>query len=316
MTIDRTTLCRLAAALSLVLLPATSALAVDWAKVPAKELVLTYPGQTSWEWVLTKNDHEGAEKFRGGKNCKECHDDEALVKDGAKVAKGGKLEPAPIAGKPGSLPVKVQATHDGTRLYFRLAWKETGAVGSKLEPKYAARASIFLSDATVKEAVRAGCWGACHEDVEGMPAAGAAGQDKYLGISRTKLGRTGGGANVKSQAELDTLLAGGTFIEYWTATLNPGQPPAAGGGYILDKRHEAAAATVTAEASFSGGEWTVVLSRALAGAGAGQKTFASGKTYPMGIAIHDNHAKGRWHYVSMEQSLALDAAGDIVANKQ
>lgn len=316
MFIARKTLHRIAAAASLTFLPFASALAVDWAKVPAKDVILTYPGQTSWEWVLTKNDHEGAEKFRGGKNCKECHDDEALVKDGAKVAKGGKLEPAPIAGKPGSLPVKVQAAHDGTRLYFRLAWKETGAVGTKQEPKFAARASVFLSDATVKEAVRAGCWGACHEDVEGMPAAGAAPQDKYLGASRTKLGRTGGGANVKPQAELDALLAGGTFLEFWTAGLNPGQPAAAAGGYILDQRHEVATSGVTAEASFSGGEWTVVLSRPLAAAGAGQKTFASGKTYPMGIAIHDGHAKGRWHYVSMEQSLALDAAGDIVANKQ
>jgi cytochrome c-type protein NapC len=310
------TVCRIAATVSIAMLPAASALAVDWAKVPGKDLVLTYPGQTSWEWVLTKNDHEGAEKFRGGKACKECHDDEALAKDGAKVAKGGKLEPSPIAGKPGSLPVTVQAAHDGTRLYFRLSWKETGAIGSTQEPKYAARASVFLSDATVKEAVRAGCWGACHEDVEGMPAAGASPQDKYLGASRTKLGRSGGGANLKPQAELDSLLAGGTFIEFWSAALNPGQPAAATNGYILDARHEAATPTVAAEASFDSGTWTVVLSRPLAGAGPGEKSFASGNAYPLGIAIHDSHAKGRWHYVSMEQSLALDGKGDVVANKQ
>ncbi len=289
--------------------------AIDWATVPAKNVVLGYAGQASWEWVLTKSDHEGAEKFRGGKDCKECHDAESIPKDGAKTAKGGKLEPAPIAGKPGHLPVKVQVANDGSKLYFRLQWKETGTNAKQSD--FAAHASVMLSDANVKEAVRAGCWAACHDDVEGMASAGAAPQEKYLGASRAKLGRSGGGANLKPAAEIDKLLAGGTFMEYWTAGLNPGKPAVAGNGYILDKTHAAATPTVAAEASFAGGEWTVVLSRPLAGAGAGQKSFAAGTTYPVGIAIHDGSTKGRWHYVSMEHSLSIDGgAAEFVANKQ
>lgn len=313
--IARAMLRPLALACLLAGLPATQALAVDWAGVPAKDITLAYAGQASWEWVLTKNDHEGAEKFRGGKDCKECHDAESIAKDGAKAAKGGKLEPAPIAGKPGHLPVKVQVAHDGSKVYFRLQWKETGSNAKQSE--FAAHASVMLSDASVKEAVRAGCWAGCHDDVEGMASAGAAPQEKYLGASRAKLGRTGGGANLKPQAEIDKLLAGGTFLEYWTAALNPGKPAVASNGYILDKAHPAAKPSVAAEATFAGGEWTVVLSRPLAAAGPGQKSIAAGSVYPVGIAIHDGFTKGRWHYVSMEYSLGIDAgAADLVAKKQ
>jgi cytochrome c-type protein NapC len=311
----RTVLRPLAIACLLAGLPAAQALAVDWSAVPAKSVTLAYAGQASWEWVLTQKDHEGAEKFRGGKDCKACHDDESIVKDGAKLVKGGKLEPSPIAGKPGHLPVKVQVAHDGSKLYFRLQWKETGTNARQSE--YAARASLMLSDASVKEAVRAGCWAACHDDVEGMASAGATPQEKYLGASRAKLGRSGGGANLKPTAEIDQLLAAGTFLEYWTAALNPGKPPVAGNGYILDKVHAAATPAVAAEATFAGGEWTVVLSRPLAGAGPGQKTFAAGAIHPVGIAIHDGSTKGRWHYVSMEHSLSIDGgAADFVAKKQ
>lgn len=305
----------LALACLLAGLPATQALAVDWGAVPAKTVTLGYAGQASWEWVLTKNDHEGAEKFRGGKDCKGCHDDEALAKDGAKMAKGGKLEPAPIAGKPGHLPVKVQVAHDGSKVYFRLQWKETGTNAKQSE--FAAHASVMLADASVKEAVRAGCWAGCHDDVEGMASAGAAPQEKYLGASRAKLGRTGGGANLKPQAEIDKLLAAGTFLEYWTAALNPGKPAVAANGYILDKAHKSATPSVAAEASFAGGEWTVVLSRPLAATGPGQKSIAAGSVYPVGIAIHDGFTHGRWHYVSMETSLSIDGgAAELVARKQ
>ena len=91
----------------------------------------------------------------------------------------------------------------------------------------------------------------------------------------------------------------------------------AGSGYILDKAHKSATPAYSAAATSAGGEWTVVLSRPLAGAGPGQKSFAAGAVHPFGIAIHDGYTKGRWHYVSMEQSLAIDSgAAEFVAKKQ
>lgn len=298
------------------LLPLSQAWALDWAGVPAKDVLLTYPGQTSWEWVLTPADHEGAQKFRGGKDCRSCHDDEALTEGGNEVAKGGKLEPAPIAGKPGTLPIKVQVAHDGSKLYFRLRWKDTGTKASQ-DSKFAARATVFLANPALKEAQRGGCWAACHDDSKGMASAGSAPQDKYLGASRVKLSRQGGGANIKPAGDLTAALAAGTYAEYWSAGLNPGQPAVAVNGYILDKRNDASPVSVSAEASFSGGEWTVVLSRPLAGSGTGQNSFAAGQTYPIGFAIHDGQTHGRFHYVSMEQKLTIDGGtADFVASKR
>ena len=56
------------AALSLA---GAAGLAPAWAA--AKDVALFYPGQSSWEWVMTESDHSGAGKFRGGKNCAACH---------------------------------------------------------------------------------------------------------------------------------------------------------------------------------------------------------------------------------------------------
>ena len=41
--------------------------AVDWSKVPLKDITLLYPGQMSWELLLTNKEHSGGDKFKGGK---------------------------------------------------------------------------------------------------------------------------------------------------------------------------------------------------------------------------------------------------------
>lgn len=305
----RLTLCALGAALSLPVW------AVDWSQVPEKEVLLVYPGQSSWEVMLTPTDHEGAQKFRGGKNCKDCHEGEQQ-KLGAKIVKGGKFEPSPPAGKPGHLALKVQTAHDADKLYFRFRYKP-GSSGGSMDPKVAARVAVMIGDSANKEAVRAGCWGTCHDDAAGMASAAGANREKYLGASRVKLSRTGGGDGLKPAADLDALLAGGQALELWSADLNPGQPAVAHHSYVLAERHEISPATLAAEASFANGEWTVVLSRPLKSGGKGQKDLAAGKTYAIGFAVHDDHALGRFHHVSYEQSLALDGgSADFVAKKQ
>jgi cytochrome c-type protein NapC len=295
---------------------ACAAGAIDWASAPAKPLVLTYPGQASWEWMLTKSDHEGAEKFRGGKECKSCHDDKANAEGGAKLVKGGKLEPTPVAGMAGSLPIKIQVANDGTKLYVRLSWK-TAAGGAGADPKFAARAALMIGNPTFKDAARAGCWAACHDDVKSMASAGAAGQEKYIGATRVKLGRTGGGAAMKPQADIDALLAQGSFLEYWAAGLNSGQPAVVSSGYVLDTKHPQASSPVSAEAIFANGEWSVTFSRALAAAGAGQVALRSGTAYPIGFAVHEAKTDGRFHYVSMAHTLAIDSgSADFLAAKK
>lgn len=294
-----------------------AAAAVDWTRVPEKELVLFHPGQASWEWALTERDHSGAPKFREGKNCKGCHEGEQ-AEIGAKLAAGGKLEPAPIAGHPGSLKLTVQAARDAERLYFRLRWRPGPASGSKMDPEVAAHATVMLGDGALKEVPRAGCWASCHDDVMGMASAAPDGKrTKYLGASRLKLSRQGGGENYKAAADLQALIQQGVFLEYWQARLNPGRPAEAASGHVLDKRHRDAQASARAEATFANGEWTVILSRALRSNGPTQKALAAGKPYAIGFAIHDHHTDHRFHYVSLEQSLMLDTGtADFVARTQ
>ncbi len=308
------------ASLSLVVglalgLPAIADAAVDWDKVPAADVAVFYPGQASWEWVMTEKDHSGAPKFREGKNCKSCHQGEQ--KDmGAKVVKGEKLEPMPPKGKAGSLVLKVQTAHDADRFYVRVRYS-AGSGNSGADAKVAARVTVMLDDGSVKEAPRAGCWGSCHDDAQGMASGGDGSRSKYLGASRVKLARSGGGDNVKPAADLATLMAGGVFLEYLQARLNPGQPAVAASGYILDARHEDAGAVGAAEASFANGEWTVVLSRPLTTTAPGHKSIVAGKTYLLGFAVHDEHADHRHHFVSFENSLVLDAGtADFVAKAQ
>jgi len=292
--------------------------AIDWNTVKEQEVILFYPGQGSWEWSLTQDDHSGAKKFREGKNCFACHKGEE--KDmGKKIVTGKMLEPAPIPGKSGSIPLKVKTAHDGERLYIRMEWQgATQPSGKKMDAKVAARATVMLDDGGVKEATRAGCWGSCHDDVQGMASAPAGKEiTKYLAASRSKVTRQGGGENYKPVAEIQQLLKQGVFLEFWQARLNPGQPAQAADGYILDKRHDSAAPAVAAEGRFDGGKWVVTLSRKLKAGGEGRKDIVPGKTYAIGFAVHNDHTNHRFHYVSFEQSLVLDQGkADFVAVKK
>jgi len=306
-----------AAGAVLALATAQSAQAVDWAGVPEQEIMLFYPGQGSWEWALTKDDHSGAPKFKEGKNCYACHKGEE--KDiGQKIVSGKKLEPAPLAGKPGSLALKVKTAHDGERLYFRFQWQVGKPTGKVIDKKFAERVTVMIDDGNVKEAARAGCWGSCHDDALGMASAPAGKEiKKYLVATRTAVTRQGGGENYKPAAEIDQMLKQGAFLEYWQARMNPGQPVDVSDGYILDKRHRNEKPVVGAEANFANGTWTVVLSRALKAGGGVHKDIVAGKTYNIGFAVHDDHVDHRHHHVSFERTLILDQGkADFVAVKK
>lgn len=301
-----------------LLFVAGPARAIDWGSVQGKDITVFYPGQSSWEWVLTENDHSGAPKFRGGKNCIDCHEGEQK-RIGDLIVSGKKLEPTPIPGKPGTVKVNVKAAHDDQKLYFRLEWTGGPPSGKKMETDFEEKATVMIDDGHVVEMTRAGCWGACHDDAIGMASA-AEGKKitKYLPESRTKLTRQGGDEFFKPQADLDAMLQEGKFLEYWQGRLNKGKPAVAVDGYILDKRHQTDTnPAVAAEGGFEGDKWVVVLSRPLKAAGPGQKDIVPGKTYTLGFAIHDDYTEHRFHFVSFATTMVLDqGTADLVAVKK
>ena len=95
-----------------MLLATSTAAAIDWKGVPEKSVVLLYPGQASWEWVMTQSDHSGAGKFREGKTCSGCHDGEQADMGKALLSGTHKAESAPVKNKPGSQTLTVQTAHD------------------------------------------------------------------------------------------------------------------------------------------------------------------------------------------------------------
>lgn len=300
-------------------LAAVPAQAIDWGSVEGREIKLFAPGQSSFEWVMTQADHSGAGRFREGRNCKHCHDGEQedignlIVKA---EERGAKLEPKPTPGKPGMIALNVKAAHDGENLHVRFQWKETLYDGAKLDPDHAARVTMMIDDGNTPGTNRTTCWITCHDDAIGMASDTGANLTKYVAASRTGITRSGGGTNYKSEAEVAELLGKGTFIEYWQARLNPDQPARPVHGYILEKRHENAG-SLTADAQYDGGQWTVVLSRPLKADSPYQKNIAVGKKYNLGFAVHNNHTDHRFHHVSLEYALVLDAGdADLVAVKK
>jgi hypothetical protein len=164
---------------------------IDWAKVPAANITLFYPGQTTYEWLRTKG-HGGASKVTRGGACTQCHDEaDAEQELGAKLVKAGPAEPMPVTGKNGSVVVKVQAGYDEKNAYLRFQWKTQNPFpGSEHQylrfdgkewkvfgyPKldkvvqegkqpgiYEDRLSIMIDDGKVAGFAEQGCWLTCHD---------------------------------------------------------------------------------------------------------------------------------------------------------
>jgi hypothetical protein len=162
---------------------------IDWTKITAKSLTLFYPGQSTYDWLVSPA-HLGAKLVEQGQACLTCH--KGSEKDrGGKIVKGGSLEPTPIAGKNGFIDVAVQAAHDAEYVYFRFQWKthlnregrmhdyvrfdgkawkwyghdrNDKAVRAGEQPAlYEDRFSIMLDDGKVARFAQQGCWLTCHD---------------------------------------------------------------------------------------------------------------------------------------------------------
>lgn len=178
--------------------PAAGAGRPDWSGIPSTEITLFYPGQASYQWLQGAAHKNGAAAVRRGKPCVECHvDEEADI--GNRIVSGETLEPTPIAGKPGTLQLRVQAAYDEEYFYIKASWpthlKEAGAFhnykalkggkwvtyGSNRTDKevkagtarvsYEDRFNLMLGDNTGNVAGfrERGCWVTCHNSMRDMP---------------------------------------------------------------------------------------------------------------------------------------------------
>lgn len=302
-----------AAAVMLTALAPTHAAAIDWDRAAAHEVLLFQPGQSAWEWLVVPARHDGARRMREGRNCLYCHEGEERV-IGAAIGSGERLEPAPMPGMPHVVELALSAAIDDGHLYVRLSFPALRRDAPAGDAEIHTRATVVLGSDALPPAAIAGCWISCHSDLPGMPDAGAGNtRTKYLPNSRARMTSSGGGDVLRSDEELAAERAAGRILEYMQVHLHRDRLHKAVDGYFLDARHEYEDSRVEATATLADNRWTVVMHRALAADG--RLALEAGKQYPLNIALHDNHADGRHHFVSFPLILALDDAGTGVVVK-
>ncbi len=311
---------------------------IDWSGVPEATTTLFFPGQASFEWVQTGIDHGGARAYlKKGETCSGCHAEEAADM-GKKMVTGVKIEPTPIVGKRGSIPLKIKAAYDAEMLYMRFEFpvgphnEVLFATGGKMDPENEIKLAMMIDTGKVDGASRSGCWASCHNDAHDMPSApkkealdAAKGINvsggyvtKYLPESRTAISikdePRGGWDKVKPQAELDAMLAEGKFLDL--ARYKSGGGGVSEDGYVLAERVLNKDAGATFVGKKEGDTWVVTMSRKLNSGKPGDAVLEPGKAYTVGFAVHDDYARGRFHHVSLDMRLGLGAEGEIKAAKK
>lgn len=309
-----------------------SAINVNWNNASKRDITIFYPGETSIEWVLNGRDHGGARPFsKGEERCVTCHDAETADM-GQKLVTGEKAESTPIPGKRGSIPVKVESSHDGEYLYMRFSWEDTKHVpvefaeGGKMDPNNKVKLAVMFSTDDVEYADRAGCWGACHHDARNMPDAPEAellaaselndklklesGVTKYIKESRSNIevkGRRGkkrgGWDKLLTDAELKEQLDQKHFMDI--VRYKAGDKSVEDGS-ILAYRDMMSGQGAEFDATLNAGKWVVVMKRRLKSDSAGDISLELDKIYNFGFAIHDDYSDSRFHHVSLGYKLGFD----------
>lgn len=237
---------------------------IDWTKIPTKSLSLFYPGQSTYDWLVSPA-HPGAQLVEQGQACRSCHQDSEKDR-GNKIVKGGPIEPTPIAGKNGAIDVAVQAAHDAEYVYFRFEWKTNvnregrmhdyvrfdgtawnwyghdrndKAVRAGEQPAlYEDRFSIMIDDGKVPLFAQQGCWVTCHDgmrDTRNQVVGDAVkkhplfSDSKYDADIRKYLAstRTDPAASwdkTKSREEIAKLQAEGAFLDLMQWRVNRSAP--------------------------------------------------------------------------------------------
>lgn len=316
---------------------------IDWSKASATDISVFYPGTASLEWVLGRK-HGGKRAFSKGDRCTECHGEE-VADIGNNIAAGTSekiADPALIPGKRGSFDVAINAAYDTEYLYLKFSWPETEHTpapfvkGGKMDPANAMKLAFMLATDEVEYADRAGCWGTCHADINGMPFVPekevllgsdlakrldfSGGLTKYITESRTKLelkGRggkaLGGWDKLKADEEIKASEQANLFMDIIRYKAGEGIVE---DGYVLAERKMHGGQGGEVNATLTNGTWTVMVKRKLVSDKAGDVSIKPGTVYNFGFAIHDDYTSGRYHHVSFGYKLALDnSEADVNAVK-
>lgn len=261
----------------LVMCPQLAFSAPDWGKVPKRDIHVFHPGATPMEWMLKRSDHSGTAGMKKGETCIGCHEEKGALNFDFKRLADKTLEPK---GAPATMkfPVAVQSAYDGGNLYIRLTFKAPTGGADKGDKDNEVKVAVMFPDAKVTQALEVGCWASCHSDSRTMPG----GDDKMTKYTKE----------------------GSYDLMQWKS---------AKGAKVIDgivtseRKMQGGSLSAKAEGVKAGDNYTVTFTR---------KSPGEGKIIPFGIAIHGDHASGRFHHVSMGYTFGIGADGDIKVIKQ
>lgn len=253
----------------------------------AAEIVLFTPGQSDFEWIISE--HAGAQSFRQGRNCLQCHrGDEAEM--GAKLGSPGAAS---------SIAASIEFALQNNNLAVTVSWP-----GSADDSAVA----LMFDDNSNETFASAGCWASCHSDLPGMTQDSGQQLSKYLTSSREQQRSIGRLPQVRDEATLKQMMEDDLYVELWLAKLSGGSLQSVDSLSILDQRRTDPQAVVSASASFNKGRWSVTFIKPLSGSGKG---ISKGKIYTFGLSLFGEGKQAAQHWVSLPMTFSLD---DIDSN--
>ena len=303
----------------------------DWSKIPGKDIPMFFPGQSGYEWIMSRPDHTGSLKLKEKKqNCYDCHEYDADVigndvVEGKKVGKSRTvIDTAVPEGTRGNFPLKVKAAHDETKIYLRFEWESpAAATGAKSDPDNEVKLSLMFGGDSTEGVNMSGCWMSCHMDLRTMPESSAKakkharakalgwndGATKYLAVSRSSISEEkkprGGWDKLRGDKEIKTALEAGNFLDL--IQYRSGAGGKSSDGYVLESRHmNGGKSLVGATGAREGNKWIVTFERLLAGGAPGDHTIKPGQALTFGVSIHENYRNARFHHVSLGYTLGID----------
>lgn len=307
--------------------------APDWKNVPGTRMKLFYPGVTSWDF-LTSDDHRlgGREIKRTRKDCKHCH----LSKDGELDLKADEIaagsirmkrshspfEPEPTPGKKGVMTATVSAAYDSEFLYLRVEWDSKGTGWLGKPDGTPDRVSVQINKAEPSFS-KYGCFITCHNDLNTMPMSPSPKEvsaDRfYKNLERDDVRlyayyAKDSWSDKKSAAEIDRLLKGGGRIDLLSIGFLNGKSTLEQ-GWVFDDRVLEKKASTESPGSFTSGRYAAVFKRKLSTGDPNGVSLEPGDVFSIGLAVHEDGAAKRKHYVSFPMTVGLGTSADIKAER-